>query len=65
MRMQYTVIVEPSATGFSADSPDLPGCVSIGKMREQVEENMRETIEFHLDGLKRAGLLQSPEGRYK
>ena len=43
------------ATGYSAYSPDLPGCVAAGKARDSVEREMHDAIEFHLDGLRRAG----------
>ena len=36
-------------------SPDLPGCVSTGATRPECERNMREAIEFHLDGLREEG----------
>jgi predicted RNase H-like HicB family nuclease len=49
------VVVEPTQTGFSAYSPDLPGCVSTGRNREDVEENMREAIAFHIDWLREEG----------
>lgn len=52
---RYLIIIEPTSTGFSAYSPDLPGCVSTGTDREEVRKNMREAIEFHLDGLREAG----------
>jgi predicted RNase H-like HicB family nuclease len=52
---KYLVIVEQTKTGFSAYSPDLPGCVSTGRTREDVEQNMREAIAFHLDGLREDG----------
>lgn len=54
--MQYLIVIEKTATGYSAYSPDLPGCVSTGTTREEVEQNMREAVEFHLDGLKLEGL---------
>ena len=54
--MKYLVVVEPTNTGFSAYTPDLPGCVSTGGTREEVERNMQEAIEFHVDGLQRNGL---------
>ncbi len=53
--MKYLVIIEPTATGFSAYSPDLPGCASTGATRDEVERNMHEAIEFHLDGLREEG----------
>lgn len=53
--MKYLVIIEPTGTGFSAYSPDLPGCVSTGATRAEVEGNMREAIELHLEGLREEG----------
>jgi len=52
---RYLIVIEPTATGFSAYSPDLMGCVSTGRTREEVEANMREAITFHLDGLREDG----------
>jgi predicted RNase H-like HicB family nuclease len=52
---RYLLVVEQTRTGFSAYSPDLPGCVSTGRTREDVEQNMREAIAFHLDGLREDG----------
>lgn len=52
---KYLIIVEKSSNGYSAYSPDLPGCISTGHTREEVEANMREAIQFHIDGLKQEG----------
>jgi predicted RNase H-like HicB family nuclease len=52
---KYLIIVEKTNTGYSAYSPDLPGCGSTGATREEVEANMREAIEFHIEGLKQDG----------
>ena len=46
---KYLIVIEPTQTGFSAYSPDLPGCVSTGRTREEVEQNMRDAIAFHLE----------------
>ena len=53
---RYLIILEPSGTGFSAYSPDLPGCVATGASREETENRMREAIEFHLEGLRQEKL---------
>lgn len=53
--MKYLIILEPTSTGFSAYSPDLPGCASTGNTREECEKNMHEAIEFHLEGLRLEG----------
>lgn len=52
---RYLVVVEQSGTGFSAYSPDLPGCISTGGTRAEVEANIREAIEFHIEGLRLEG----------
>jgi len=52
---KYLVIVEDTETGYSAFSPDLPGCIAAGETREEVERNMQEAIAFHLDGLREDG----------
>jgi predicted RNase H-like HicB family nuclease len=52
---QYLIIVEKTETGFSAYSPDIPGCGSTGATKAEVERNIQEAIEFHLDGLRVEG----------
>jgi predicted RNase H-like HicB family nuclease len=52
---KYLIILEKTNTGYSAYSPDLPGCASTGQTREEVETNMREAVQFHIDGLKKEG----------
>ena len=54
--MKYLVVVEPTATGFSAFSPDVPGCVATGATREEVEREIADAIAFHIDGLREDGL---------
>jgi len=54
--MKYLIIIEPTQTGYSAYSPDLPGCVSTGATREEVEHNMQEAIAFHLEGMHIEGI---------
>ncbi len=53
--MKYLMVIEPIETGFSAYSPDLRGCVSIGATHEEVEQNMQEAMELHLEGLREEG----------
>jgi predicted RNase H-like HicB family nuclease len=52
---KYLIILEETATGFSAYSPDLPGCIATGATREETEQEMHDAIEFHIEGLRRAG----------
>jgi len=53
---EYAVIYEQAEDGsWGAYVPDLPGCVSGGDTREEVEANMAEAIPFHLAGLRETG----------
>ena len=52
---KYLIVVEETRSGYSAYSPDLDGCVATGSTREEVESQMREAIEFHLEGMARSG----------
>lgn len=54
--MRYLIILEKTGTGYSAYSPDLPGCIATGGSVEDAENNMREAMAFHIDGLKAEGL---------
>lgn len=59
---KYLVIVEQTSTGYSAYSPDLPGCVATGESRAEVEKEMQAAIEFHVEGLREDG-YEVPEPR--
>jgi predicted RNase H-like HicB family nuclease len=54
--MKYLIVIEQAGTGYSAYSPDVPGCVATGRTREATEREMREAITFHLEGLKSEGM---------
>jgi len=54
--MRYLVVIEETETGFSAFSPDLPGCVATGTTREETERNMKDALAFHVEGLHQEGL---------
>ena len=54
--MKYLIVIEQTATGYSAFSPDVPGCVATGGTHDEVEREMKEAISFHLDGLKHEGM---------
>jgi len=62
MSRRYLIVIEPTASGYSAFSPDLPGCVATGRSQEEVQTSMRDALDFHLEGLRQEG-LPSPEPR--
>lgn len=53
--MRYLAVVEKGKKGYGAYVPDLPGCVSAGESREEALQLIREAIEFHIEGMRRAG----------
>jgi predicted RNase H-like HicB family nuclease len=54
--MRYAIVVEKTANNYSAYVPDLPGCVATGYPVEETEREIREAIEFHIEGLIEDGL---------
>ncbi len=58
--MRYAVVIEAAGANFSAYVPDLPGCVATGSTQEETERQIREAIEFHLDGLRADNLPIPP-----
>ena len=55
--MRYAIVIEKSESNYSAYVPDLPGCVATGASIRQVETEIREAIEFHIEGLREYGNL--------
>jgi predicted RNase H-like HicB family nuclease len=52
---RYPVVIEPTSTGFSAYSPDVPGCVSAGDTEEETRQNFQEALLSHFDALREVG----------
>ena len=53
--MKYHVIYEQSAAGWTAYSPDLPGLGARAETLEETKKLIRETMELHLEGMRRRG----------
>lgn len=50
--MRYAVVIEKLESNYSAYVPDLPGCIATGTTIEEIEQQIKEAIFFHLDGLR-------------
>lgn len=62
--MRYAIVIEKAEGNYSAYVPDLPGCVATGSTEEEAEEQIREAIEFHLQGMREDGLpIPEPTSR--
>jgi len=53
--MKYAIVIEQGENNFSAYVPDLPGCITTGNTIEEIEQNIREAIELHLEGMQEDG----------
>jgi predicted RNase H-like HicB family nuclease len=51
MTRRYLVIYESGPNNLSGFAPDVPGCASTGSSLEEMRRNLREALEFHLEGL--------------
>jgi predicted RNase H-like HicB family nuclease len=54
--MRYAVVIEKADGNYSAYVPDLPGCVATGTTVQDVEQEIRAAIRFHIDGLTAHGV---------
>jgi predicted RNase H-like HicB family nuclease len=54
--MRYAIVIEKGEGNYSAYVPDLPGCVAASDTVEELEREIREAIEFHLEGLRADGV---------
>ena len=54
--MRYAIVIEKAEANYSAYVPDLPGCVATAASVKEVENEIRDAIRFHIDGLKADGL---------
>ncbi len=55
MTREYLVVYEKGAANWSAFSPDIPGCGSLGETLDDARANMREAMELYLSETAKAG----------
>lgn len=55
--MRYAIVIEKTANNFSAYVPDLPGCIATGSSVDEIEKEIKEAIEFHLEGMLEDGMI--------
>jgi predicted RNase H-like HicB family nuclease len=55
MTREYMIVFEKCANNWSAFSPDVPGCGSLGDTLDDTRANVREALEVYLSETARAG----------
>ncbi len=53
--MKFLVVIEKGENNYSAYSPDVSGCAATGKTIEKTLANMKDALEFHLEGVLENG----------
>jgi predicted RNase H-like HicB family nuclease len=52
---RFLIVIERTFVGYSAYSPDVPGCIATASSRKSVENRIKEAIQFHIEGLQDEG----------
>lgn len=52
---RYPIVIERTATGFSAYSPDVPGCAAAGDTEEETRRSFRDALAVHFELMREIG----------
>ena len=55
MTLSYAVVIRRAGRNFSADCPDVSGCIATGRTVDEEIRRMRSALAFHIEGLRNAG----------
>ena len=52
---RYPIIIEETGTGYSAYSPDVPGCAAVGDTEAETRRNFQEALTAHFQAMREIG----------
>ncbi len=52
---RYPIVIEATSTGFSAFSPDVPGCGAAGDTEEETRRNFQDALGAHFEVMRELG----------
>ena len=52
---RYPVVIERTGTGYSAYSPDVPGCAAAGDSEEETRRNFQDALTEHFEAMREVG----------
>ena len=52
---RYAVVIEQTATGYSAYSPDVTGCAAVGDTEEEIRRNFQDALAGHFEAMREVG----------
>ena len=53
--MRYIVMIRRTRTGYSADVPDLTGCVAAAKTIETTRKEISRAVAMHVESMRKRG----------
>ena len=52
---RYAIIIERTSTGYSAYSPDVPGCAAVGDTEQETRRSLQEALAAHFEAMREIG----------
>lgn len=52
---RYALVIESTSTGYSAFSPDVPGCAAVGDTEAETRRNFQEALTAHFEMMREIG----------
>jgi predicted RNase H-like HicB family nuclease len=52
---RYPLVIERTGTGYSAYSPDVPGCAAAGDTEEETRRNFQDALASHFEAMREVG----------
>ena len=52
---KYAIVIEPTSTGFSAFSPEVPGCAAVGDTCDETRRSYQEALASHFEAMREVG----------
>ena len=52
---RYPLVIEQTSTGYSAYSPDVPGCAAVGDTEEETRQNFQDALAAHFEAMREVG----------
>ena len=55
IQKRYSIVIERTSTGFSAYSPDVPGCAAVGDSEAETRASLRDALTEHFEAMREIG----------
>ena len=52
---RYPLVIEKTGMGYSAYSPDVPGCAAVGDTEDETRRNFQEALAAHFEMMREVG----------